>query len=389
MTRFTLFCRFAAMLTLAGLAARLEAAELRLKSDCQVDGGVVRLGDLAEIFSSDAGQAKRLAEIDLMPMPAAGQKRIVRAREVQDMLALRGVNLVEHRLSGASQVTIAAPKDEGAAVAPGKNYSQQARKAPAVVRDALVQYLNDRSTVRQEWQIQVELDDEQTQAVAATRQPLVVEGGASPWTGLQQFVVSCNVATGVVRIPVAAQVSLPPTVVVAVQALARGTLIRPGDVRLQPGNPTEGSVRVFQAIEDVIGKETTRVITPGQILDDQLVVAPVLVRRGEIVTVYARSAGIQVRTTARARDDGSQGELVTVESIDNRKPFFARVTGPQQVEVFAQSPQIAAEPAALPPARQAARPIPRPAAVTQQTPNTERGGTVVRFNQPQQSGVAR
>src|SRR6185295_13221205 len=128
---------------------------------------------------------------------------------------------------------------------------------------------------------------------------------------------------------------LPPNVVVTTQALARGAIIRRGDVQLQPGQPAEGSVRVYQSLEDVLGKETTQVITVGQILDDSLVQHPLLVRRGDIVTVYARSAGIQVRTTARAREEGAHGELVTVESLADRKTFFARVSGPQEVDVFA------------------------------------------------------
>ena len=64
---------------------------------------------------------------------------------------------------------------------------------------------------------------------------------------------------------------------------------------------------------------------------------PALVRRGDVVTVYARSAGIRVRTAARARDDGSQGDLVSVESLLDRSTFFARVSGIREVEVYARS----------------------------------------------------
>ena len=51
---------------------------------------------------------------------------------------------------------------------------------------------------------------------------------------------------------------------------------------------------------------------------------------------------MQVRTTARAREDGSQGDLITVESLTERKPFFARVCGPQEVEVLPDSVRVAA-----------------------------------------------
>ena len=53
------------------------------------------------------------------------------------------------------------------------------------------------------------------------------------------------------------------------------------------------------------------------------------------MTVYARSAGLRVRTTARAKDDGSVGDLIAVDSLLNKQSFFARVSGIQEVEVFA------------------------------------------------------
>ena len=53
---------------------------------------------------------------------------------------------------------------------------------------------------------------------------------------------------------------------------------------------------------------------------------------------HSRRSGVRVRTNGRAREDGANGELITVESIDDRATtFVARVTGPQEVDVFAQA----------------------------------------------------
>ena len=95
----------------------------------------------------------------------------------------------------------------------------------------------------------------------------------------------------------------------------------------------------FHSFEDVIGKETQRAISPGQVLDQNYVRSPILVRRGDVVTVYARAAGIRVRTTGRAISDGSQGDLIAIETLEtgSREKFDARVTGAQVVEVWAGS----------------------------------------------------
>jgi flagella basal body P-ring formation protein FlgA len=125
--------------------------------------------------------------------------------------------------------------------------------------------------------------------------------------------------------------------VVATRSMGRGVTIHPGDVRLQAGQASDGKAKVFQSLEEVIGCETARQVAEGQILDDQTVRPQLLVKRNEIVTVYSRTAGIQVRVTARAREDGAQGDLITIESLAQRETYFARVIGPQTAEVYAHA----------------------------------------------------
>ena len=58
------------------------------------------------------------------------------------------------------------------------------------------------------------------------------------------------------------------------------------------------------------------------------------------MTVYVNNAGIRIRTAARARDDGSEGELVSVESLLDRSTYYARVNGIRQVEVYGRSTRV-------------------------------------------------
>ena len=63
---------------------------------------------------------------------------------------------------------------------------------------------------------------------------------------------------------------------------------------------------------------------------------PLAVHHGDVVTVYAQSGAVRIRTNARARDEGSVGELVAVESLLNRSTYYARVSGIREVEVYAR-----------------------------------------------------
>ena len=114
-----------------------------------------------------------------------------------------------------------------------------------------------------------------------------------------------------------------------------GAVIGPGDVELRQST-ADASAESLTRLEDVVGQEAVRSLPLGQVMTRELVRSPILVKRGDPVTVYARAAGIQIRTTARARDEGGQGDLITVESMLNRQMFFARVTGWQEVEVYAR-----------------------------------------------------
>ena len=53
------------------------------------------------------------------------------------------------------------------------------------------------------------------------------------------------------------------------------------------------------------------------------------------MSVRARAAGVVVRTYATARQDGSMGDLISVQSLETKGRFAARVSGLRELEVFA------------------------------------------------------
>jgi len=358
--------RWAAMALAAGMlfCARTPAgaAELRLRPQCTSSGAVVTLSDVAEIFTADRQQADTLAAVELFSAPSPSQQRFVRLREIQDLLILRGINLTEHRFSGSSQVAIHGGGEPPRTEAEPPLSAAVVHRAILRVQEAIVQYLQQQAGANQPWTVEVDLGPGQARAVSNSTRAISITGGASPWTGTQRFEVTVDAPVHPAQFTVDAQVGTAPAVVVALRSLGRGVVIRDTDVELQRGLPREASTDAFSSLEEVVGKETVRGIPADKVISRDALRAPLLVRRGEIVTVYACSAGIQVRTTARARDDGSLGDLVAVESVHDRSTYFARVDGVREVEVFAHSVRTATAPGepaakAVPLARrQAAKP---------------------------------
>lgn len=323
--------------TLALSGTVLNAAEIELRRESRPAKSVVTLQDLAVIHANDPKEAESLGAIELFPAPAAGPPRFLRVRELQDLLVLRGIPLQKHHLTGSSQVAIHGAETRAENDDPSLPPVLQ-KKAEREVSEAIARSLQTAGNA-QTWNVAVRLDDAQARAVSKAQGAVAAHGEAVPSVGRQAFEVVLGSGKNAQRFTVEANVSLPLSVVVATRSLMRGAVVGPNDVRLQPASPNETQGDCFRAVEEVIGSEAIQAIGEGVILQKRSVHAPLLVHRGDIVTVYSRAAGIRVRTTARAREDGSQGDLVSVESLTDRKSYIARVYGIRELEVWARAPQ--------------------------------------------------
>lgn len=172
---------------------------------------------------------------------------------------------------------------------------------------------------------------------------------------------------------VEAEVSVAQHYVVTRRAMTRGTVLGAGDLELAvpPTKSLRRGQSPFLSVDEVLGNELTETVPAGAVLSSANIRAPLLVHRGQAVTVYSRAAGIEVRTTARAKEDGSHGTLVAVETIEDRQSYLARVCGSQEVEVLAgaaSAPQRDRKPLPVEPVAVAATtvsqtlPIPEPPA---------------------------
>lgn len=319
-------------------ASLVDAAEIRFRSQSHCDGRVIRLGDVADIISVDRREREALKEIELGPAGLARQT--VYAREVQDRLVEQGIKLVQHEFSGAAAIQLS-PNAEARATAERQPISKSAANlARTAAAEAIIAHLKNAADAEEHWAVEVDLTAEQLRLVSSERARLSASGGRDPWVGPQSFTLAMPRANGGQSFTVAADVKRAPRAVVAINAIARGERIRPGDVALEPVKPGSPQRITFESLDEVIGKEAARTIAAGQTLDNQLVRSPLLVKRGDVVDVFARAGGVQVSTKARAREEGSHGDLINVELLKDRRPLIARVCGIQEVEILAAAPSV-------------------------------------------------
>ena len=327
----------AALVASCCLATCGNAAEFVLRATASPEGSVVRLADVAEIRGV-AGQAtQELTALPLMPAPAPGTKQFLTTRQIRDMLHAAGVATAGHRFSGASQVAIAGKLPPALLRRVGRLSTSALRNIEQDLRDTILRHLELVAAPDEPWQIELSLEEDQLRQLAEATVPWTIDGGSEPWTGPQVFTVAYQTPGGPNRLEVTAQISLPDPIVVLTAPLARGSVVGRADVQLTRPTAEHSeylAASAFRSLEDVVGKVARRTLSEGQVLTPSMVEEPTLVRRGQTVRVVAVAAGIRVTTFARARQSGTNGELIYVETLENREPFAAQVSGVREVQVL-------------------------------------------------------
>lgn len=86
--------------------------------------------------------------------------------------------------------------------------------------------------------------------------------------------------------------------------------------------------------EDLIGKVTTRILYPGQIITSNSVVEPPLVNKNEEVEAIRRVGNLVISTKLIALQDGYFGQTIRLRNPNSYKEVLGTVVGKGVVEVF-------------------------------------------------------
>lgn len=125
--------------------------------------------------------------------------------------------------------------------------------------------------------------------------------------------------------------TLSADVLVMARAVAAGKALSDEDVELQHRDIS----LVTDAVSNLDGlAETTprTALRVGQLLQQRLMQAMVLVKRGDAVRIVARRDGLEVQSSGEAQDAGARGATVRVRNVASGRVISARVIDPGVVE---------------------------------------------------------
>lgn len=137
--------------------------------------------------------------------------------------------------------------------------------------------------------------------------------------GVREFRVTVKRDGKVVRTAtVAARVRLVRNAVVAARPLSIGNLIRDGDVGLEPQVFDSVATLGLDSVEQALGRQVTRFVPVGEMLQASGLKAVDLVQRSRPVTVLSGDGGVQMRLAGIALDAGAYGDSIRVRLGEGR-----------------------------------------------------------------------
>jgi flagella basal body P-ring formation protein FlgA len=129
----------------------------------------------------------------------------------------------------------------------------------------------------------------------------------------------------VASVPVRARLEARGPVVVTQRPVARGAMLQAEDLTVEERDLGGSAANVVTAPEAVIGMQARVPLAAGTPLTFQALESPLLVRRGDVVTVVVETPGMRLSVAGEAQEQGAAGDPVRVLNRKSQQELSGRV----------------------------------------------------------------
>lgn len=136
---------------------------------------------------------------------------------------------------------------------------------------------------------------------------------------------------------VEARHSSTPRVVVLINSIRRGAVVRPNDVELAYAPTKAGSLT---DLDLAVGRAAARTLGPGTVLTADLLASPLLVTKGQTVRLVARVGRVVATSTGKALGSAALGEVVSVENSSSGQVVQGLVKEAGLVETVSHAREV-------------------------------------------------
>jgi flagella basal body P-ring formation protein FlgA len=115
--------------------------------------------------------------------------------------------------------------------------------------------------------------------------------------------------------------------------LDRGQPLDRASLTSQKADVLAERIPLVPASTDLATLELSKSVAPGRALTRRDVATRPLIRKGQLVEVFAKSGAFGVRMKALALENGAVGDLITLRNVESRKEFNGHVTHDSKVQI--------------------------------------------------------
>jgi flagellar basal body P-ring formation protein FlgA len=301
-----------ACLILFGMTLSAALAQTRLRPIVQVEGDVVRLGDLVD----GAGDK---ADLALFGAPQPGASGMISSGRI--VAAARDHGIAGIDTNGLSTVTV---RRTGRTIG--------ADEIARAVRDALIaQHALPVDT-------EIELNAGQMEVIVETaaRDGIVVR--SLSYNGASGRFEATYVSPGSRALElnpakVVGSISDIIRVPVLTRAILKGDVITQQDVSIERRRRSELGGEVMTDIVRIAGNAARRPMGRGSMIREGDVQRPEVVERNATILMTFEQPGLQLTMRGRALQGGAIGDTIQAQNLNSKRTVEAVVTGPNRVAV--------------------------------------------------------
>jgi len=141
-----------------------------------------------------------------------------------------------------------------------------------------------------------------------------------------RFVMHAEGAEGTPPIVISGRAVAPVSLPVLTRDVARGETVTDADLDWK--QTTDLDARLYLAdADDIIGKTARRPLSKDAPLRALDLIAPILIRKGALVTVALEAPGLRLTQMGVAQQQGAAGELIRIKNVNSGREINAVVAG--------------------------------------------------------------
>lgn len=329
---------------------------LEFRDEAAIAGSAVKLKDIVRCSAADASALDLTLEIPVGKIPESG-KLSLDVSEVKKALETHGISLLGIHFSGAAVCQVSGLYENlPSAPAPATKADQasktdtasisssipslmslgngdESRAQAKTLREIILQNISDRMGLDpDDIVLAFKTEDNKYANLSETNCRFSIAPNKLSNLGAASWDVTIKGPEGEKRVFINGTIQAWRSQIKVTKPLGFHQTITKDDVK-------ESRILADRLVENlslgqVLGSETTRALSPGDIIAPNNIQAGVLVRTGQFITVTVRRGSLAIKWVAEARQNGVYGDVIRVRKPGTRDEFMVRLTGKEQGDLL-------------------------------------------------------